>query len=145
MCRYQNLIHVLVSVFYLVLFQFDIIISEWMGYFLLFESMLDTVLYARDRFLKPNGIVLPDYCALYIAGLSDPSLHQRNVTYWNDVYGFKMSCMKSVVLKEASVMIVKESCVHTDYALLKVLTFILRVQRQPLVSRISELQNLAYH
>ena len=29
----------------------DIIISEWMGYFLLFESMLDTVLYARDKYL----------------------------------------------------------------------------------------------
>lgn len=27
----------------------DIIISEWMGYFLLYESMLDTVLYARDK------------------------------------------------------------------------------------------------
>lgn len=25
----------------------DIIISEWMGYFLFYESMLDTVLYAR--------------------------------------------------------------------------------------------------
>lgn len=30
----------------------DIIISEWMGYFLLFESMLSTVLYARDNWLK---------------------------------------------------------------------------------------------
>lgn len=29
----------------------DIIISEWMGYFLLYESMLDTVLVARDRYL----------------------------------------------------------------------------------------------
>ena len=26
----------------------DIIISEWMGYFRLYESMLDTVLYAKD-------------------------------------------------------------------------------------------------
>lgn len=29
----------------------DIIISEWMGYCLLFESMLDTVIYARDKWL----------------------------------------------------------------------------------------------
>ena len=27
----------------------DVIVSEWMGYALLFESMLDTVLNARDR------------------------------------------------------------------------------------------------
>lgn len=29
----------------------DIIISEWMGYCLLYESMLDTVLFARDKWL----------------------------------------------------------------------------------------------
>lgn len=29
----------------------DIIISEWMGYFLLYESMLDTVIFARDTWL----------------------------------------------------------------------------------------------
>ena len=28
----------------------DIIISEWMGYFLLFESMLDSVIYARNKY-----------------------------------------------------------------------------------------------
>ena len=27
-----------------------------MGYFLLFESMLDSVLYARDKYLKPDGV-----------------------------------------------------------------------------------------
>jgi len=32
----------------------DIIISEWMGYFLLYESMLDTVLVARDKYLVSN-------------------------------------------------------------------------------------------
>lgn len=36
----------------------DIIISEWMGYFLLYESMLDTVLYARDKWLVKDGLVI---------------------------------------------------------------------------------------
>lgn len=30
----------------------DIIISEWMGYFLVYESMLQSVFYARDKWLK---------------------------------------------------------------------------------------------
>lgn len=34
----------------------DVIISEWMGFYLLHEAMLDSVLYARDKFLKPGGI-----------------------------------------------------------------------------------------
>ena len=40
--------------------QVDIIISEWMGYFLLYESMLDSVLWARDKYLAPGGKMLPD-------------------------------------------------------------------------------------
>ena len=36
----------------------DIIISEWMGYCLLYESMLDSVLYARDKWLVSRPIVL---------------------------------------------------------------------------------------
>ena len=35
----------------------DIIISEWMGYCLLYEAMLDTVLHARDKWLKPEGFI----------------------------------------------------------------------------------------
>jgi hypothetical protein len=36
----------------------DIIISEWMGYFLIYESMLDSVLVARDKYLNSNGVSL---------------------------------------------------------------------------------------
>ena len=36
----------------------DVIVSEWMGYGLLFESMLDTVLHARDRRAFPPSHLL---------------------------------------------------------------------------------------
>lgn len=49
----------------------DIIISEWMGYFLLYESMLDTVLYARDKYLNPNGLIFPDKATIFVAGIED--------------------------------------------------------------------------
>lgn len=49
----------------------DIIISEWMGYFLLYESMLDSVLWARDRYLAPGGKMLPGRAQLYIAAIED--------------------------------------------------------------------------
>ena len=44
----------------------DIIISEWMGYFLLFENMLDTVLYARDKLLVTSS---PQYFELLLGCL----------------------------------------------------------------------------
>lgn len=36
------------------------------GYALLFESMLDSVLHARDAFLRPGGAVLPDLAHIYV-------------------------------------------------------------------------------
>ena len=32
--------------------QVDIIVSEWMGYCLLYETMLPSVIYARDKYLR---------------------------------------------------------------------------------------------
>ena len=49
----------------------DIIISEWMGYCLLYESMFETVCVARDKWLKPGGLMLPDKYTMYIAGIND--------------------------------------------------------------------------
>jgi type I protein arginine methyltransferase len=49
----------------------DIIISEWMGYFLLYESMLDTVLYARDKYLVKDGLIFPDKATIFFAGIED--------------------------------------------------------------------------
>ena len=51
--------------------QVDIIISEWMGYFLLYESMLDTVLYARDKWLVDGGLMLPDKTVLNLCAIED--------------------------------------------------------------------------
>jgi protein arginine N-methyltransferase 1 len=49
----------------------DIIISEWMGYFLLYESMLDCVLWARDKYLVKGGKMLPDRADIYVAAIED--------------------------------------------------------------------------
>merc|ERR1711953_226008 len=49
----------------------DIIISEWMGYCLFYESMLDTVLFARDKWLKPGGLMFPDRASLFMTAIED--------------------------------------------------------------------------
>lgn len=36
----------------------DVIVSEWMGYMLLYETMLPSVLDIRDRYLKPVSTIL---------------------------------------------------------------------------------------
>ena len=60
----------------------DIILSEWMGYFLLYESMLDTVLYARDQYLAPGGLIFPDKATIFMAGIEDGDYKEEdNITY----------------------------------------------------------------
>jgi len=80
----------------------DIIISEWMGYFLLYESMLDSVLDAASKWLAPDGIILPNKCQILLAA-AEATAYKRSVCYWDDVYGFQMPCMKTAVLNEATV------------------------------------------
>ncbi|CAG5055657.1 unnamed protein product [Parnassius apollo] len=50
----------------------DAIISEWMGFYLLHEGMLDSVLAARDKFLKKDGEMFPESAAIYVAPLFHP-------------------------------------------------------------------------
>ncbi|KAG6449692.1 protein arginine N-methyltransferase 6 [Manduca sexta] len=64
----------------------DAIVSEWMGFYLLHEGMLDSVLYARDKFLKDNGQMFPDSAVIYVAPCSVPTLYNK----WDDVDGVSM-------------------------------------------------------
>eukprot|EP00882_Tetradesmus_deserticola_P031842 GHRQ01036018.1.p1 GENE.GHRQ01036018.1~~GHRQ01036018.1.p1 ORF type:complete len:251 (+),score=131.94 GHRQ01036018.1:199-951(+) len=58
-----------------------------MGYGLLFECMLDSLLAARDRWLAPGGALLPDLASISVAGASRAAF---GTAFWQDVYGFSM-------------------------------------------------------
>ncbi|KAG8736554.1 hypothetical protein FRC10_009195 [Ceratobasidium sp. 414] len=79
----------------------DVIISEWMGYALLYESMLDSVLYARDKYLRAGGLMAPSQCRIMANLVEVPSVIKENVTFWDNVYGFKMSSMAKEVYDDA--------------------------------------------
>jgi len=98
----------------------DILISEWMGYFLLYEAMLDSVIIARDKWLKKDtGIMLPDKARMFIAGIEDAQYKEEKFDFWRNVYGFDMSCLREVALAEPLVETVEHSCVMTTPCLLK--------------------------
>jgi protein arginine N-methyltransferase 1 len=63
----------------------DIIISEWMGYFLLYEGMFDSVIYARDKWLAPGGMLFPDRAVLYVCGIEDASYKDEKLGFWDNV------------------------------------------------------------
>lgn len=92
----------------------DIIISEWMGYFLLYESMLDTVIFARDKWLAPGGLIFPDKATLYITAIEDTEYKEEKINFWDKVYGFDMSCIKEMALREPLVDTVDQKMVISN-------------------------------
>ncbi|XP_037025585.1 protein arginine N-methyltransferase 6 isoform X2 [Bradysia coprophila] len=75
----------------------DILISEWMGFYLLHEGMLDSVIFARDKFLKPDGMMFPQNATINLAPCSVPSRFD-----WDDVDGVKMSKFGEEIRKQKS-------------------------------------------
>jgi protein arginine N-methyltransferase 1 len=69
----------------------DIIISEWMGYFLLYESMLDTVLWARDKYLAADGIIMPDKATMKVCCIEDAEYKEEKIEC-------KFVCVSIVIL-----------------------------------------------
>jgi len=94
----------------------DIIISEWMGYCLLYESMLNTVIFARDKWLAPDGIILPDKAILNLTAIEDADYKEDKINFWDNVYGFNMSCIKKLALQEPLVDVVESNQIMTGTA-----------------------------
>ncbi|EEB08394.1 type I ribosomal protein arginine N- methyltransferase Rmt3 [Schizosaccharomyces japonicus yFS275] len=90
----------------------DIIISEWMGYALTFESMIDSVLIARDRYLAPGGLLAPSETRLVLTATTNTEVLEEYVDFWSNVYGFKMNGMKDAAYGEVHVQVVPESYVN---------------------------------
>ncbi|KAB7502669.1 Protein arginine N-methyltransferase 1 [Armadillidium nasatum] len=97
----------------------DIIISEWMGYCLFYESMLDTVLYARDKWLAPGGMMFPDRTTLFVSAIEDRQYKDDKINWWDNVYGFNMSCIREVAMTEPLVDVVESKQVVTNCCLVK--------------------------
>jgi len=93
----------------------DIIVSEWMGYCLFYESMLSTVILAREKFLKPGGLIFPDKANLYLALIEDGDYKREKIEFWNNVYGFNFSCIRPIAFCEPLVDTVKPEVVVSEH------------------------------
>eukprot|EP00245_Coleochaete_scutata_P017499 TRINITY_DN85_c0_g1_i1.p1 TRINITY_DN85_c0_g1~~TRINITY_DN85_c0_g1_i1.p1 ORF type:complete len:375 (+),score=77.47 TRINITY_DN85_c0_g1_i1:192-1316(+) len=67
----------------------DIIISEWMGYFLVRESMLDSVIHARDRWLKPGGAMYPSHARMWFAPMKSAQGEQKNNEFHHSMHDWQ--------------------------------------------------------
>ncbi|XBW35783.1 hypothetical protein QEN19_001355 [Hanseniaspora menglaensis] len=92
----------------------DIIVSEWMGYFLIYESMLNSVLYARDRWMDSTGSLFPDKCSMHVAAMRDIEYIDDNINFWDNVYGFDFTDFKPLVETEPIVDFYNSDSIISD-------------------------------
>jgi ubiquinone/menaquinone biosynthesis C-methylase UbiE len=78
----------------------DVIISEWMGLFLLFESMLESVILARNRWLKEDGKMYPSKARLHIAPIANEEFKDKMEFFTKPQYGINFSCLVPLVKYE---------------------------------------------
>lgn len=91
------------------------VVFVFLAAFSLFSGRLKTVIQARDKWLKREGVIIPDCAQLYIAAICDDDFREQNINWWKNVYGHDMSCVCEESLKYAVYCILPPSKVICLY------------------------------
>jgi Arginine methyltransferase oligomerization subdomain len=60
----------------------DLIVSVFTGNFLVSEDLLPSLFYARDRYLKPGGSLIPDSARMVVAPVNVASFYDKYINKW---------------------------------------------------------------
>lgn len=52
------------------------------------------MIYARNKWLSNDGIILPNRITFQIAGIEDRKFKKEKFDYWESVYGINMKVIK---------------------------------------------------
>lgn len=81
----------------------DLVVSETLGNYAFEENIIDTLNDARDRFLKPCGVILPARVTQFVAPVTTNRIH-RELTAWDDAAsGLDLSPARIMSLNNAYV------------------------------------------
>jgi type I protein arginine methyltransferase len=80
----------------------DVIVSEWLGGFGIDEGMLPPVITARDRWLKPGGVMIPDSVTAWVALVHDRYLAETVDFLQENPYGLELGDLVEKTVNEIS-------------------------------------------
>lgn len=93
----------------------DLLVSEWMGHFLFFESMLEPLISIRDRWLKPAGAMIPASISLWAALVIDEELYEDGAFLENRPYGIDFGPIADLPLRQSRLIDVEEHQLLAPY------------------------------
>jgi SAM-dependent methyltransferase len=74
----------------------DLVVSETLGNYAFEENIIETLADARDRYLEPDGIVMPSKVAQFVSPVVAPRYHS-DLTTWDDVgFGLDFALAKAM-------------------------------------------------
>ena len=78
----------------------DVIVSEWLGGFGIDEGMLGPVIAARDRWLKPGGVMIPRLVTAWTALVHDRYSGEMVQFLRDNPYGLKLDDLAEMTVNE---------------------------------------------
>ena len=78
----------------------DVIVSEWLGGFGIDEGMLGPVIAARDRWLKPGGVMIPRLVTAWTALVDDRYTGEMVQFLRDNPYGLKLGDLVDMTVNE---------------------------------------------
>ena len=97
----------------------DVIVTEILGTFALDENILPSLIDARDRFLKSNGILIPSEIELFLAAIESKA-HYSIVEFWDSpLYGINFKPARAEMAKLPHAIRIKEAECLSDAVSLK--------------------------
>lgn len=78
----------------------DVLVSEWMGHCLFYEAMLEPLITLRERFLAPDGVMIPARVSVHAALVTDESFHDERAFFLGSPYGIDFSSIAEEPLRQ---------------------------------------------
>jgi predicted RNA methylase len=108
----------------------DVIVSEWMGHAVFYESMLEPLIALRQRWLAPGGVMLPARIDIACALVSDEELYEDASFLERHPYGIDFTPIASMPLCQSRLVTLDEHQIASPCAVLGSLDM-LRIERTP--------------
>lgn len=93
----------------------DIIVSEVIGHFALEENMLDSIIDARDRFLKKSGRLIPQSVDIFFVPVELPDIYSQEINFWQEkIKGLDFSPTKELAVNNVYLGKIREDQFLSD-------------------------------
>jgi SAM-dependent methyltransferase len=94
----------------------DVIVSEWMGHAVFYESMLEPLILLRRRWLRAGGKMIPASIALECALVTEEGLYEDGSFFETQPYGINFGPIADLPLRTSRLVVLEEGQVASPVA-----------------------------